>query len=104
MTQYSAFLSPLAEAKLTLLLEYIEIEFGKSSRNKFFDKFKESVYDIEKFPFSCTETEIDGIYKNIVSKQTSFYFRIREPKIEIITVSDNRQDPKQIFKELKNYP
>ena len=104
MTEYSAFLSPLAEAKLTLLLEYIELEFGASSRDKFFNKFKESVYTIEKFPFSCLETEIDGVYKNIVSKQTSFYFRIREPKIEILTISDNRQDPKKVFKELKNYP
>ncbi|MEX1000634.1 MAG: type II toxin-antitoxin system RelE/ParE family toxin [Crocinitomicaceae bacterium] len=104
MTQYTTFLSPLAEAKLTLLLQYIELEFGIISRDKFFDKFKENVYTIEKFPFSCLETEIAGIYKSVVSKQTSFYFRIRAPKIEILTISDNRQDPKSVFKELKNYP
>ena len=104
MRKYTAYLSPIAEYKLLKLLDYIEVEFGINSRNKFLNTFSENIRLIEMNPFSCPETEIHGVYKNVVTRQTSFYFRIKNYDIEVVTLTDNRQNPQHIFKELKNLP
>lgn len=55
----------------------------------------------ESNPKSCPMTESEGIFKNVVSKQTSYYYRIQNLDIEIITLTDNRQNPEKIAKELE---
>ncbi len=42
-----------------------------------------------------------GLYQCVVTKQSSFYYRIRNSEIEIITLFDNRQDQSKIFEEIK---
>jgi hypothetical protein len=42
-----------------------------------------------------------GLYKCVVTKQSSFYYRIRNNEIEIITLFDNRQNQSKIFEEIK---
>lgn len=101
MRKRKAYLSPVAEFKLIKILDYIEAEFGKNSKSKFLNKFTKAVQDIELSPKSCPETELEGIFKNVVSKQTSFYYRIQNLDIEIITLTDNRQNPEKIAKELE---
>lgn len=44
-----------------------------------------------------------GIRRCVVTRQTSVYYRIQNESIEIITVIDNRQDPKKIAKEVEEY-
>lgn len=102
MTNFKVYLSPVAEKKLTYLLEYILSEWGLKSRNMFLDEFKKSVGRIAKYPKSCPESKSLGIYKNVVNKQTSFYYQINNKDIEILTLTDNRQAPKSILKEIKN--
>jgi plasmid stabilization system protein ParE len=98
------FLSPLAEKKIEDLLNYLEAEWSPKSRNNFLLKVKQSVKQIAEQPKSCIESkEFKGLFKYVVSKQTSFYYRILKDEIEIITLIDNRQDPKEIEKEIKKY-
>ena len=53
-------------------------------------------------PNSCQESkEMKGIFKCIITKQSSFFYRILLDEIEIITFFDNRQNQKSIFEELK---
>lgn len=100
MTKFSIYLSPVAEYKLIKVLEYIEMEFGEKSKIKFLKKFSERTKAIEMNPYSFIETDLDGIFKCVVTKQTSFFYRILSTSIEILTVSDNRQNPDKVFKEL----
>ena len=68
------------------------------------DKFKSATNQISTHPKSCPESyEMRGIYKGIVNKQSSFYYRIKKNEIEIITIFDNRQDQSKIFDELKKH-
>lgn len=98
------FLSPLAERQLELLLGYIEVEWGKKSRTKFLGKIKKCFTSISHQPKSCPESEaFPNLFKCVVTKQTSFYYRIIHNEIEIISVSDNRQDPEKIEEELKRW-
>jgi len=100
----NVFLSPIAERKIELLLEFIEIEWSKKAKNTFLEKFKKAVKTISNQPNSFPESNaLKGLYKCVVSKQTSFYYRIVNEEIEIITLIDNRQNPKEVLKELKSY-
>lgn len=85
------FLSELAENKLLKL-------------NDFFKKFTSKVMQISEQPESCPKSLVfNGIYKCVVTKQTSFYYRINFNKneIEIITVFDSRQNPNKLKKDLE---
>jgi plasmid stabilization system protein ParE len=102
-SKHKAYLSPIAEYKLLKVLEYIENEFGSKSKTKFLKILSDSIRNIELNPLSCPETELKGIFKNAVTKQTSFYYRILKQEIEIITITDNRQNPEMILQELEVY-
>ena len=98
------FLSPIAEHKIELLLEFIENEWSKNARDKFLGKFKKSVKTVSSQPNSFPVSKsMKGLFKCVVTKQTSFYYRIINNEIEIITLIDNRQNPSEILKELKSY-
>lgn len=95
------YLSPLAEYKLIRLTEYLEEEWGVSSKNKFLDKLKQKFDQISLQPESSPITEdFDTVYWSVVTHQCSLYYRVQENEIEIITISDNRQDPEKIRKEI----
>jgi len=97
-------LSDLAQRKLNILLDYLEDEWSITVANNFEANFEEKLLNISSYPESCIES---GIFKNIrkciVTKQTSFLYRIKNEYIEIITVFDNRSSFKSITKEIRKY-
>ena len=104
MKKHEVFLSALAERKLNLLLDYLTEEWGLNAKSKYLEKFKRAINQISNHPKSCQESsEGQGIYKCIVTKKSSFYYRIKNNEIEIITIFDNRQDQRKIFEEMKKH-
>ena len=104
MKKFAVFQSPLAEKKLFQLLEYLETEWGRSSRISFIDKFSSAINNLEVVPYSFPIADQErGIHKCVVTKQTSIYYRILAQEIEIITLIDNRQDQAKLFEEIKKY-
>lgn len=102
MSEYKVFLSPFAEYKLEKVLDYILEEFGQSSRTKFLKEFAKHIRKIEKNPQIAPKSRLlKGIHKNVVTKQTSFYYLISGKEIHVITLTDNRQNPKKVLKELR---
>lgn len=70
----NVFLSPLAERQIELLLEYLELEWSRKSRDTFLEKMKKSFNKISRQPKSCQESsDFPNLFKCIVTKQTSFY-------------------------------
>lgn len=97
------YLSPLAEYKLIRLTEYLEKEWGVTSKNKFPDKLKQKFDQISLQPQSSPLTEeFDSVYWSVVTHQCSLYYRINGDEIEIITITDNRQDPEKTRQEIKS--
>lgn len=97
------FLSPLAEYKLTKLL-YLEEEWGKPSKEKFLQKLEQKSSQISRNPQSNPQTEeFDDVYWCVVTPQSSYYNQVLNKEIEIITITDNRQNPDKIIKEIKSY-
>ncbi|NQY09386.1 MAG: type II toxin-antitoxin system RelE/ParE family toxin [Flavobacteriales bacterium] len=96
-------LSSLAEKKISKLLDFLEKEWSLKTRKDYLDKFLKSVNQISKHPYSCPQaSEPSGIFKCVVTKQSSFYYRILNDRIEIITLIDNRQNPDSIRKWIKS--
>ncbi|NCA86995.1 MAG: type II toxin-antitoxin system RelE/ParE family toxin [Clostridia bacterium] len=98
------FLSELAESKLLKLSEYLIENWNLKARDDFVIKLTEKINQISVQPESCPKSlEINGLYKCVVTKQTTFYYRIlsEQKEIEIITIFDTRQHPDQLKKDIK---
>ena len=97
------FLSELAESKLLKLSEYLLENWSVSIRDKFISKLTEKIKQISIQPYSCpTSSEFKNLYKCVVTKQMTFYYRINLDKkeIEIITIFDTRQNPDKLKKDI----
>ena len=98
------FLSELAESKLLKLSDYLLENWNLKTRDKFIEKLSEKIKQISIQPQSCPESsEFKGLFKCVVTKQTTFYYRIsiELKEIEIITVFDTRQSPTKLKKDIK---
>jgi len=97
------FLSELAESKLLKLSEYLLENWNLKTRDKFIEKLTGKIEQISLLPESCPQSsEFKGLYKCVVTKQTTFYYRISRElnEIEIITIFDTRQNPKKLRKDI----
>lgn len=95
--------TPLAEKRLIKLLEYLEAEWSRKTRDKVLAKILVDIKRVSQYPISCPESKIKkGLHQCVVSKQTSFYYRVKTAKssseakseLEIISIFDNRQKVK----------
>jgi plasmid stabilization system protein ParE len=97
------FLSELAESKLLKLSEYLLEEWNLKTRDKFISKLNDKIEQISKQPDSCPKSsEFKNLYKCVVTKQTTFFYRIiaERKEIEIITIFDTRQNPDKLKKDI----
>jgi plasmid stabilization system protein ParE len=90
-------LSASAKTKLDALLLYLQQEWSEKVKREFIDKLDVKIRQVAHYPKSCPESStFKNLYKCVVTKQTTFYYRIKEEEIEIITLFDSRQDPKKL--------
>ncbi|WP_339697500.1 type II toxin-antitoxin system RelE/ParE family toxin [uncultured Marixanthomonas sp.] len=97
------FLSELAESKLLKLSEYLLEEWNLKTRDKFISKLNDKIKQISIQPDSCPKSsEFKNLYKCVVTKQTTFFYRIiaERKEIEIITIFDTRQNPDKLKKDI----
>ncbi|MDP2061214.1 MAG: type II toxin-antitoxin system RelE/ParE family toxin [Flavobacteriaceae bacterium] len=95
-------LSKRAIRKLNSLLVYLEEEWSTKVKHEFILKLDKSLKQIQKLPDSFPESEkIRGLRKCVVTKQTTVFYKYSETTIDVITIFDNRQNPKSLKKETK---
>ena len=95
-------LSKRAMKKLDSLLVYLENEWSTKVKHNFILKLDKSLKQIQKLPDSFPESEkIRGLRKCVVTKQTTVFYRYSDTSIDVITIFDNRQNPKSQKKEMK---
>jgi len=96
------FLSPQAQFRLEKLNDYLLENWNSKIRNEFIEKLTAKFKQISNFPESCVQSEkYKGLYKCVLTKQTTFYYRITEKnEVEIITFFDTRQNPNNLKKDL----
>ena len=97
------FLSIQAEKKLLQINNYLLYKWSAKVRDQFIEKFTQKINQISDQPQSCHQSkDFEGLYKCVVTKQTTFYYRILFDKneIEIITIFDTRQNPDKLSNEI----
>jgi len=93
-------LSKHAAKKLDKLLEYLENEWSLKVKKEFIDRLDKSLKLIQENPDLFPESILKkGLHKCVLTKQTTIYYRIDKKSINIVTLFDNRQDPKKLEKE-----
>ena len=94
---YSVFWSDEATKGLSEIIEYIEHRFSEKDVRKFLKLFEENIEVIstnpELFPLSHKSK---SIRRATVAKLTSIFYSIEGDKIFLITVFDNRKNPKRL--------
>ena len=99
----NVYLSEQAEIKLLQLNDYLLEKWSVKVRNVFIDKLTKKINQIASQPECCPQSkDFPGLFKCVVTKQTTFYYRLLFDKneIEIITLFDTRQNPNKLNKEI----
>jgi plasmid stabilization system protein ParE len=95
-------LSKRATNRLKKLLEYLESEWSLKVKKEFISKLDKSLKQIQKYPNSCQQTDfVKGLHMVVVTKQTTVFYRYDSKSINIVTIFDNRMNPKRLRKETK---
>lgn len=97
------YFSEIGKYKFHKLTTYLIENWGLHTKNNFLKKFDLKIKQIKHHPYSCIESfEIKGLYKCVVTKETTFYYRVlnNEQEIEIVTIFDTRQNPNNLNKDL----
>jgi plasmid stabilization system protein ParE len=94
--------SKRASRRLEKLLEYLESEWSVTVKKNFIFKLDRAINQIKKFPEISKQSEIQkGLHQLIVTKHTTLFYRFDIKTIQIITIFDNRMDPKKLNQELQ---
>jgi plasmid stabilization system protein ParE len=95
-------LSKRASQKLDKLLNYLETEWSLKVKHDFISKFDKALSQIKKYPDSSPHSNnVNGLFKKVVTKQTTIYYKFNDNAISVVTIFDNRMNPKKLIKEVK---
>ncbi len=96
-------LSKSAAKKLGKLFDFLEKEWSIKVKKEFIKKLEKSLLQIQKLPDCCPESEkIIGLRKCVVTRQTTIFYKYSDKVIYIITIFDNRQNPKSLKNDYEN--
>jgi len=96
-------ISKRAMKKLDNLLDFLEKEWSVKVKHKFILKLDKLLNQIQKLPDSFPESEkIRGLRKCVLTSQTTVFYKYSDTTIDIVTIFDNRQNPKSLIKETKD--
>ena len=94
-------LSKRASKKLEKLLEYLASEWSNEVKMDFIKKLDKSFKQIQNFPDSCQQTDfVKGLHMLIITKHTSVFYSFDSKQITVVTIFDNRMNPKKLKKEI----
>ena len=90
-------LSKTAAIKLENLLNYLETEWSNRVKQNFIKKLDNSLTQIQAYPHSFEKSELKpNLYRCVITKQTSLYYKFDVKKVYIVTIFDNRMNPKKV--------
>jgi len=79
------------------IIDYLETRWTKNEIYKFSQLLDHQLNLIKNNPFLYPEyPKLKGLRKSVLSKQISIYYRVIQKEVHIITLFDNRQNPKSL--------
>ena len=94
---YKLIWSDEALQGLKRIIEYLEQRWTQKEIKKFARLLDKQLNIIKDNPLIFPQSNKSrGIRKSVLSKQTSIYYKVKENKIYLLTLFDNRQDPNRL--------
>lgn len=94
-------LSNRTSRKLEKLLIFLEEEWSLKVKKDFLFKLEESLKLIRKLPASFPESDkMPGLRKCVITSQITIFYKYSDSTIYIVSLFDNRQNPKSLDKEI----
>ena len=79
------------------IIDYLERKFSEKDVKKFVKKFDKQIEIIKSKPETFSfSPKSKTVRRAIVAKLTSIYYRIDGDVINLVTIYDNRKDPKNL--------
>jgi len=95
---YKLIWSEEALTNLKGIIDYLESRWTIKEIKKFAQLLDKQLKLIEDNPYLFAKSDkSEGMRKSVLSRQTTIYYRIINYEIHIITLFDNRQNPKKLF-------
>ena len=92
-------LSKRASRNLEKLLEYLETKWSKRVKDNFIKKLDKALLILKEKPESSPKSEvIKGLYRRVITKQTTAFYKFDNKNIYLVTIFDTRQDPDKLNK------
>jgi plasmid stabilization system protein ParE len=95
----SVEISVSAQKKIVAIFDYLDARWSERIRINFAKKLHTTFDVISSHPESFPKSEIQkSVYKCVLTKQTTIFYRFNSKKITIVSIFDTRQDPNKIKK------
>lgn len=95
----SIIISKTAKNKLNTLFIYLLEKWNLKVKLDFIKKLDKSIDLIKSHPESFTlSNKKKGLYKCVITKQTTLFYRFNSKRIVIVTIFDTRQNPNKLEK------
>ncbi|MFT7420280.1 MAG: hypothetical protein ACI9QN_001205 [Arcticibacterium sp.] len=87
---------PEAEITYAMVIEYLEENWTIKEINNFLDRTDEVVNFIAQNPKQYLYSKKKDVYRAVVTKQISLYYRVNLNAIELLIFWDTRQNPNKL--------
>ncbi|WP_410240493.1 type II toxin-antitoxin system RelE/ParE family toxin [Sphingobacterium thalpophilum] len=88
---YNILWTPNALNELEKTIEYLEENFSEKEIKKLAQKIEKITVLISQNPYIFPKSESQNIYKAVILKFNTMYYRVRNNNVEIISFFSNRQ-------------
>ncbi len=85
-----------ADRNLNKVIKYLEQNWTEREIKKFMKKLNKHISIIQNQPDSFPKTNNFNVRRSVVTKQITLYYSISQDTLTIVSVFDNRQDPKKL--------
>ena len=95
-------LSRKASIRLEEILSYMKTNWSQKVKYEFVDKLDKGLKLLSEFPESHPKSELQqDLHIYVLTKQTTVFYKFSETELIIVTLFDNRQDPKRILDDVQ---
>ena len=85
-----------ANRNLNKVINYLEKNWTEREIKNFLKKLNKHISIIQSQPGSFPKANNFNVRRSVVTKQITLYYNIRQDTLNIVSIFDNRQNPKKL--------
>lgn len=94
---FEVIISENAQNRFKEVLHYLDFNWSEKVKDKFLANFQKIITILETNPYLFQEfSKKKKIRKCLITKHNALYYTILNNKVQIITIQDTRQNPKEL--------